>query len=189
VSSRPNLSFGVAAAALLLSGCGDSAPSHDDEHGHGHHDHDNAAAQADHGHGEHEHADPTAPGSTASASPAFAVGSASATLAAAGAGLRLTLTDSGGAPVSPSGEARVVLTGTGEEPQRVVLRPDGEGWSGSAKATGAPGYIAVVSVELGGHTETGRTSWGSVPRVETVPKPGAPPSADHDGEHGHGHGH
>jgi len=173
MSLRPPFSIGVAATALFLAGCDDTASDQGDEHGHGHHDHDNAEAKADHddahGHGGHDHAKPTAPASAANGPASFPVGAATATLTATDSGLRLTLTDASGAAVAASGEARVVLTGTGEEPQRVVLKPDGDGWAGSAKAAGAPGYVAVVSLDLGGHTETGRTSWGSVPAVEAAP--------------------
>lgn len=205
MSPRPSLTAGLAATTLLLSGCGEAPHGHEDEHGHGHHDHDNAAAEADHdgahGHGDHGHgeqghraqgdgeAKPQAAAAAATAPAPFALGSAQGVLVATAEGLRLTVTDAAGTAVSPAGEAKVLLTGTGEDPQRVVLKADGDGWSGPARAAGAPGYIAVVSLELGGHTESGRTTWGTVPAVEAAAKAEAPTPDDHDDGHGHGHGH
>ncbi len=196
MSPRPFLSVGLASAALFVAACGDTEEGHDDEHGHGHHDHDNTAAKAhhddDHGHADHGHAAPTAagPAEGAPAPPAFALGGAQGALVATAEGLRLTVRDAAGAPVAPAGEAKVVLTGTGEAPQRLVLKPDGDGWAGPAKAAGAPGYVAVVSVALGGHTESGRTSWGALLTVEAAPAPApAHDAGDADEGHGHGHGH
>ena len=79
--------------------------------------------------------------------------------------------------MEPTGDAKVVLTGVGEEAQRVTLSPTEGGWSGPAKAAGAPGYVAVVSVTLDGTKQSGRVTWGE------VPEPAAAPAHDHgDGD-------
>lgn len=161
--------------ALLLIGC-----NHDHDHGHeGGHDHD-------HKHGEdaaHEHTPAPTPAPAATTGPAapgaFAVGTWSATLVPTPDTLSLTLL-SGGTPVAPEGDAKVVLTGVGEDEQRLTLPASGDGWSGPAKAAGAAGYTAVVSVTIGGVTQSGKIQWGAVPD----PPPAA--SDDH-GEPGHSH--
>ncbi len=154
-----------------------------------------SACERDHDHA-HDHAEPTqaAPPVASPAPPAAstaqeaALGSHKARLEVVGEGLRLTVTDPSGAAVPPAGEARVVLTGTGEAEQRVVLSPSGEGWQGAAKASGAPGYVAVLSLELAGHTETARLSWGEVPVPAPAPAPHAHPEGEGDDrDHGHGH--
>ena len=101
--------------------------------------------------------------------------------------LRITATDASGAAVSHSGEIRVVLTGTGEEEQRVVLTADSRGWSGPVRALGAPGYVAVLSATMDGRTETARTTWGEVP--EAAPAHDEQHTHDGQGDHGHDHGH
>lgn len=176
MSCRTALSAGLAATALLVTACGESAPPEDDAHGHGHHDHD-----ADPG--GHDHADsPNTPGT-------FRVGSHNARLLTSAKGIRLQLTASDGSRVTPSGVARVVLTGTGEDSQRLELTPEGDGWVAVAKAHGAPGYVAVVRVELDGHTEAGRVSWGAVPELSAPPTSTTGPTDDDGDAHGHGHGH
>jgi len=170
----------LTAALLTLAGCSES----DDGHDHGH-DHDHG-----HGHGgDHDAAPaaktPPAPPPEAAAPPKqgpveASLGAHTAQLQPTADGLRLTVTGADGAAIQPVGEAKVVLTGTDEEPQRLVLKPDGAGWSGAAKAEGAKGYVAVVSLKVGDHTETARASWGE------VPAPASAPSAKKDGDHGHG---
>ncbi|MCB9780956.1 MAG: hypothetical protein H6742_20475 [Alphaproteobacteria bacterium] len=89
--------------------------------------------------------------------------------------------------MTPTGDVRVLLTSTGQEPQRVVLQPDGDGWAGAASAAGAAGYIAVISTEVEGATWSGRASWGDVTEVTPAPKPPPPPYEEDDDGHGHGH--
>ena len=155
-----------------------------------------ASSSEPHGHdhapeGGHEHAAEAplvapvvAPPSSAEGPGPFALGPYSARLEVTTDGLRLMLVDAAGAQVPPVGEARVALTGVGETEQRVVLRPNSDAWTGSAKSTGAKGYTAAVRVEIGGLTEVGSVSWGELP---------APPPALHTHEgadaqdHGHGH--
>ena len=173
----------LTAGLLLLVGC-DGESDHD-------HGHDHAEA----------HAAPTAAPAPTPAPPSAApttatpqpqsLGSHQAQLTTTDAGLRLTLRDASGADVAPTGEVRVVLTGTGEDEQRVVLQPDGTGWAGAARVQGASGYVAVVSLEVAGHTETTRFAWGEVPAPAPAPTRPAPTDDDHgaDDEHGHGHGH
>jgi len=167
----------IASLALVSVGCAD-------EHGHDH------APGADHHHGHAPAADPSAAVATAAeAAPArgpsepvaLTLGAWKATLEPSGETLKLVVRGPDG-PVPPVGDAKVVLTGTGEDEQRVTLAPAGDAWSGPAKAAGAPGYVAVVSVTLDGRTESGRAVWGDVPE---------PAPADHGHEHGadgHDHG-
>lgn len=171
---------------LLLAGC-----PHDHDHDHaGGHDHD-------HKHGEeapHEHAPAEATEAPAEAAPAedaaageavsFPLGAWTGSLTVAADSLKLTLAGADGAAVAAEGEAKVVLTGVGEEAQRLTLPAADGGWAGPAKATGAKGYTAVVSVTVGGVTESGKATWGDVP----APKP-VEPKDDHDHEAGHSHEH
>ncbi len=112
------------------------------------------------------------------------IGKGTARLESSADGLRLVVLDASGAAVAAEGEARVVLTGTGEAPQRVLLAADDEAWTGAAKAEGAPGYIAVVSVNIDGAQETARITWGKVPEPKAAP---AKVEHGHD-EGGHDHG-
>lgn len=145
------------------------------------HDHEGEAG--------HAHPSPT-PGAAASDAPGpFPLGTHLARLTATAEGLRLTVQDASGAPITPAGEARIALTGTGEDAQRVVLTPDGEGWSGAAKAVGATGYVAVVAVDLAGHAESGRVTWGTVPVAAPAPAPAPHDHGEGGHEHGEGHGH
>jgi len=178
---------------LLLLGCNqdhDHGHGHDSAHDHGHgheqaagHAHEDTHEQdAGHNHGT-EHATPAAPLSSATLSPAaFPIGAWTASLNPSGEGLRLTMVDSGGVTVGAEGEAKIVLSGTGLEEQRLTLPAVDGGWAGPAKLTGAKGYTAVVSVTIAGTTESGKVSWGEVPEVKAGP-------ATHDhGEKGHDHG-
>ena len=106
-------------------------------------------------------------------------GTAQETVLASDGGLRLTVRDAAGPVIGSGGEARVVLTGTGEDPQRVVLTVDGDAWTGSAGAAGAPGDTAVTSVTFRGHTETERVTWGTVPADEAPPRVDAVPDVGH----------
>lgn len=177
------------AALFALAGCGgaprddESAREHDHAEGVDHHE---PAAAAP--------APPKATAAPASPQPLspqpFAMGAWTAELTPTADGLRLTAKDADGVAVKPTGEARVVLTGAGEDAQRVVLSPAEAGWAGSARATGAQGYVAVVSAEVDGHTETARVTWGDVPDVAPARAPGDPAGGHDDAhEHGHGHGH
>lgn len=171
----------LTAALLTLSGCSESDDGHDHGHGHDHAhggDHDaDAAAKAP-----AKPAEPAKPAKPAHGPVEAELGTHTAKLQPTGDRLTLTVIGADGAPIPPVGEARIVLTGTDEEPQRLVLKPDGTGWSGAAKAEGAKGYVAVISVKLGEHTETARATWGDVP----TPPPAAAPE---DGGHGHGDAH
>jgi hypothetical protein len=132
----------------------------------------------------HEHAAAHEHGAVherAAAATPFSLGPWTAALHPQADGLRLTAAGADGARVTPEGEVRVVLTGTGEPEQRVVLIPDGEGWTGPARAEGAPGYVAVVSATIAGRTETARVTWGE------VPAPAHPADHAHEGEADHGH--
>jgi hypothetical protein len=92
------------------------------------------------------------------------------------------MVDSHGAAVVPEGEAKIVLLGTGLEEQRLTLLAVDGGWAGPARVAGAKGYTAVVSVTVGGATESGKVSWGELPRVKPAP-------AKHDhSQDGHDHG-
>ncbi|MFT4975688.1 MAG: hypothetical protein ACI8S6_001575 [Myxococcota bacterium] len=168
----------LAAALLLLSGC-DSQEEDDHDHGHGHDEaHATAAAPA-----------PAAPAPAAPTSIEGALGDATLHLTPSAESLRLTLSDAAGAMVPPEGEVRVVLTPTGGEEQRIVLKADGEAWSGPAVAAGASGYVAVVSLQRGGQTETARLTWGDAPTAPTEAPAAAPEEHQDDGDHAHGHGH
>lgn len=155
---------------LALASCSTAAPTSSPEAGHGHDHttgHDHAAAHGE-GHA-HEHD---------GAARRAALGALTVSLDPAASSLSATLTDPSGAKVTPAEELRVVLTGTGQEPQRVVLARSGEAYRGDATAVGAPGYTAVVSASLDGRTESARITWGEVPK---------PASHDHeDGGHDHG---
>ena len=170
----------LAAALLLLSGC----DSHDDDHDHGHgHEEAHEATPA-------AQPQPAAQPSAAAESPFEApMGSGTVRLTPAADRIHLTLTDADGSAVAPAGEVRVVLTPTDGEEQRIVLTPDGEGWSGAANAAGASGYVAVVSRQHAGQTETARLAWGDAPEAPDE----VPEEPDHKhkdgGEHAHGHGH
>ena len=76
--------------------------------------------------------------------------------------VRIEVLDSSGAPIPAEGEVQVVLTGTGEDPQRIRLQPSGTSWTGPAKATGAPGYVAMISVPIDGRPQAARLTWGNV---------------------------
>ncbi len=195
----------LTAAALLFAACGES----DHDHGHDHDvehaaGHDDGAGQdadeghakghakghdADGGHEKHEGGDADAGHGAAAGPVTVALGAGQATLTPAAKALRLTLTDATGAPVAPSGKARIVLTGTGAPPQRVVLEPVEGGWTGPADAASAPGYVAVISLEIDGRVETARATWGDVPEAAPAPDAPADDAAEEDGGHGHGHGH
>ena len=182
----------VFALFLLFAGC-----SQDHDHGHGHdakhdHGHDHAEA-AGHDHGEDhaegaghnhvaEHAKLEPMAAVAVTPGAFPVGAWMATLEPSATSLKLTLVDSRGGAVAPEGEAKVVLTGTGMEEQRLTLPVADGGWAGAAKAAGAKGYTAVVSVTVGGTSESGKVLWGEVPEAKAAPK------AHGHGEGGHEHG-
>lgn len=175
----------LAAALLLISGC----DSHDDDHAH------------EHGHEAHG----TTPAATPAATPApaaepapasgatveAALGEGTVRLTPSGERIHLTLTDAAGAAVPPDGEVRVVLTATAGEEQRIVLTPDGDGWSGAASAAGASGYVAVVSRQHDGQTQTARLAWGDAPEApaELPEEPAHEHKASGDHDHGHGHGH
>jgi len=190
MSPRPSFTVGLA-TAFFVTACGDSAPVDDDAHGHGHHDHDNAPEKEAHDHDDaHGHGGQDHDQAPASDKPTpFMLGSHKATLTPTGDGVRLQLTAADGSAVAPAGVARMVLTGTGEEQQRVELSPDGGTWVGKAKASGAAGYVAVVSVELDGHKQSGKVSWGTVPETKSAPKAAEAPHGDEGAAHGHQHGH
>jgi hypothetical protein len=178
MNSRPL----TAAALLLLAGCGEPDHSHDLDH----------AKDAPHDHAvpAKTPAEPTVATVGTSATPSeFQVGGWTARLEPSADGLRLTAIDTSGAAVTPAGEARVVLTGTGEEEQRVVLEPAGDGWSGGARATGAAGYVAVVSMDVEGHKETARVTWGEVPEAAPAREAEEPHHEAHGDGHDHGHEH
>ena len=166
------------ALALLLAGC---SGDHGHDHGAGGHDHEpDAPAQA----GDQPAAsDPaTAAESAAASSPVeLQLGSRLARLEPSASALRLTVLGADGAAMVPAGDAKVVLAPTGQPEQRVTLRAEGDAWAGAAKAAGAPGYVAVVSLELDGTLQSGRVTWGDVPE----PAPAATPEPD---DHGHDHG-
>lgn len=161
----------VFALCLLIAAC-----SHEHGHGHGHeqghdhaHSHDEALTHshgAAHAHGEnHDHS--ASQGSSNTHSHAisevpqpFPVGTWTGTLEVARDTLRLTLADAAGVAVKPEGEAKVVLSGTGLDEQRLRLSAAGGGWAGPAKLPAGKGYTAVVSVSVGGSTESGKVSWG-----------------------------
>ena len=165
----------VLALSLLLAGCGE----HDHDGGHGH-EHGDAA-----GHAEHDAAPTPAPAKVAAAAAVpsapldLTLGHHGAQLAVRDGGLDLTLADE-----APAGEARVVLTGVGQEPQKLVMTAGESGWTTDAKTTGAAGYVAVVTWTHDGNTESARVQWGDVPVAK------APEKVEHDdhGDHPHGAG-
>jgi len=176
--------------ALLLA-CGGPAPH---EHGHDHdagHAHDHDADHANH----HEDVQPHDGDGAAADEGADAIeaplGTHTARLEPSADALRLVVLDDQGAPVKAQGQAKIVLTGTGEDPQRVVLEADGDGWSGPARASGAKGYLAVVNVKLGGARQSARLTWGEVPEAAPAPAPHDHPDgeAPHDHPHGSKHAH
>ena len=83
-----------------------------------------------------------------------------------GESLRLTVADRQGHMLPAEGEARIVLTGTGQEPQSLVLKAEGPAWVGPIGELDAPGYVAEVEVEVGGEAQVGRIEWGRVAHVE-----------------------
>ena len=159
---------------MFLLACGDAPHDHDHPHEHG-----------DPAHEGHAHDD------DAMAKPAAMIeaplGSHTARLTPSAESLELVVLDAKGQPVTAEGEARVVLTGTGEAAQRVVLAPSGASWTGSAKAVGAPGYVAVVQVTVRGNRDSARFTWGEVPKTEPAPHDHAGDHAGHD-HAGHDHG-
>lgn len=144
--------------------------------------HDHKPGQAEHHEAESPDDQAAPPAKDAASAPegavTFALGPHKATLLPGPDSLTLTVVDATGSAVEPSGEAKVMLTGTGQEAQKLVLEADGDAWKGAAKAQGAAGYTAVVSVPVAGVTESGKATWGSVPAAK--------PAHDHeDGEHAH----
>ena len=167
------------ALALLLAGCGGD---HGHDHGAGGHDHEPEVPVRDAGDQPAASDHATAPESAAASSPVeLQLGSRVARLEPSASTLRLTVLGADGAAMVPAGDAKVVLTPTGQPEQRVTLKPEGDAWVGAAKAAGAPGYVAVVSLELDGTLQSGRVTWGDVPEVA----PAATPEPD---DHGHDHG-
>lgn len=159
----------AAASLLLLTACEEGA-----------HDHDHAHDE------QHTHAASESEVQPAPSSPVEAtVGDLSLRLEPSADTVRLKVSAQDGQEAMLDGDARIVLTGTGEDEQRVVLKSDGDSWVGSARAAGAPGYIAVISFSHGGTTQTARLTWGEVPVLESAPEL----EAEQDDEHGHGHGH
>lgn len=186
---------------LLACGGGASAPQADHGHdhakteAHGHEDHDGHQEGHDDGHAHdhdegHDHAaghdhdgghDAKVPVDATEV--IVAMGSRKARLVPGAGALELQVLGEDGAPVTAEGEAKMVLTGTGQAEQRIVLKADGTSWKGDAKLAGAKGYLAVVSVPVGGATQSARFAWGEVPEAAPAPAP-----HDH-GEGGHGHDH
>jgi len=150
-------------------------------HEHGDHDHD-------HGDGTHTHAEEKPAAAPSADSEAIEAQVAGHTLRVEPSAktLKITVVDGEGKPVAASGEARVLLTGTGDKPQRIMLQPDGDAWTGPAIAAGADGYVAVIKLKIGGIDQATRVTWGDVP--EAAP-PTPAPAHDHGAEgHGHDHG-
>ena len=171
--------------ALLLACSGTEAPKgHDPDRKHAHNDQAKGAHAHDNAHHNDEHGEVAAKGGPIEAP----LGAYTARLEPTGDALKLVLTDGEGKSVAAEGEARVMLTGTGEEAQKIVLTADGEAWTGPAKAEGAPGYLAVVSVTVGGHEESARLTWGDVPEQKAAAEPHEHGQGGHDhGDHGHHH--
>lgn len=163
--------------ALLLA-CGDA----DAPHGHAHagdhaHEVDGTHAHEEAHPGEHH-------GAQVEGGPIEApLGTYTARLEPSADALKLVVLDGAGEPVAAEGEAKVMLTGTGEEAQKLVLAGDGEAWTGAARAAGASGYVAVVSVGVGGHPESARLTWGEIVEPEVAGEP----HAHGDAEHAHAH--
>lgn len=166
--------------ALLLACGGAEAPQ-----GHDHERDDAHDAKGDHAHDDAHHGEAAAKDGAIEAP----LGTYTARLEPSGKVLKLVVTDASGKPVAAEGEARVMLTGTGEDPQKVVLTADGEVWAGAARAEGAPGYLAVVSVTVGGHQESARMLWGDVPEAKPAQEPHGHGDGGNDhGDGGHDHG-
>lgn len=142
----------------LLFACG-GAQDHDHPHDHSHdqeHAHDHGDADHDHEgshdhEGGHDHAEPAA-------SLEAKMGAYTAKMEPGEGQLKLVLTDASGAAVTPEGEARVVLTPAKGEPQKLLLKPDGDAWVGPAKL-GEGSHTAVVVVEIAGTKQAGRFGW------------------------------
>ncbi|MCO4769696.1 MAG: hypothetical protein KDA24_06655 [Deltaproteobacteria bacterium] len=195
------LSFALT-ALLLTAGCGaDSGHGHEHgDHGHGDH-HGSEAAEAPATPAEKAAEAKSAPAEKAAEAKSaplagtqtavdVPLGAWTGRLVASTTGLDLSISNSDGTPMIPTGEVRVVLTGVGEEAQRIVLLPDGASWKAPASVTGAAGYTAVVSMEVGGHTESGRATWGDVPPPKTAPAKDDHAHAKDDHAHGDaGHNH
>ena len=155
----------------------DATEAHDADGQHAAEDHH----EAHHADGQHE-ASETAPTEPVEAN----LGSHTGRLEPGDDAVRLVILAADGTTLPSQGEARMVLTphnadGSAQEQQRVVLSSDGSGWTGPAKAAGAAGYVAVVSVTIDEKQESGRFSWGQVPAAEPV-------EHDHDKAHEHGEG-
>jgi len=166
----------------FLFACGGAEAPHD-------HDHDGEAGHHDGEAAHHEEPHHDAPGTAATPIEA-PLGAYTARLEPGSGALTLVVVDADGKPVPATGNARVMLTGTGEAPQKVMLSASGEAWTGAAKVEGAPGYLAVVSVTVGGHPESARLTWGEVPEQKPAPKPHDHGDGAHDhDEGGHGHPH
>ncbi|MDG1482913.1 MAG: hypothetical protein P8R54_25200 [Myxococcota bacterium] len=173
----------LAAALLLGTGC----DNHDDDHAHGH-GHTEPHEEPATAHAGSDHDAPAATPTAAGAPLEATLGADTLRLTPTADHLILALFDASGGPVAPEGEVRVVLTPTDGEEQRIVLTPDGGGWSGAASVAGASGYVAVVSLTHNGQPQTARIAWGDAP----IAPADAPEEAeeDHqDGDHDHGHGH
>ena len=162
----------------LLMACGGQVPhSHD---GDGNHVHNEASD-----HGDDDKHDRAHHAKEAIEAP---LGTHTARLEPTADSLKLVVVDGEGKAVAAGGEAKVMLTGTGEEAQKVILKASGDGWTGAAKAEGASGYLAVVTVSVGGHQESARLVWGDVP--EAGPAREAHDHGDEALDHGdHGHQH
>ncbi|TNE90584.1 MAG: hypothetical protein EP330_07795 [Deltaproteobacteria bacterium] len=173
--------------ALLLACGGAEAPHRHDHEGEGAHAHD---AKGDHAHDDAHHDDHHGEAKAEGGAMTAPLGAYTARLEPSADALKLVVTDADGKPVAAEGEAKVMLTGTGEEAQKLVLAADGEAWTGAAKAEGAPGYLALVSVSVGGHEESARLTWGEVPEQKAAPEPHDHGDGGHDhGDGGHGHDH
>jgi len=183
----------TAATLLIAAGCGEGEQDHGHDHdneaahaeGHDEAGHDGEAGHDEHGHADHDNvASDGAPEVGGAVS--FKLGGNDGTLSASAETLTLTLEGADGAAIAPEGVVKVVLTGTDEDSQRVVLKPADGGWSGAAKAAGAKGYVAVIDWTVGGRVETARATWGEVPEAKAAPKKEA--ADDHEDDEGHGHG-
>ena len=173
-------------ALLLACGSAEAPHGHDHEGDHAHdakgehHEAPEDEAHHDDGHHDDGHHDEAAAKDTIEAP----LGAYTARIEPSADTLKLVVIDAEGKAVVAERDARVLLTGTGEAPQKVILVPSGEAWTGPAKVEGAPGYLAVVTVSVGGHQESARLTWGEVPAA----KP-APAAHDHDdAAHDHGDG-
>jgi hypothetical protein len=178
---------------VALLACTPAPDAHDHGDGHGH----------DHGEGAHKH---EAPGSTAEAAapadnaakavhpaptePVEAwIGAHTVRLQPSAEALTLTLLGADAEPVKPSGEAKVVLTASDGASQRLVLKPTGDGWSAAARAAGASGYVAVVSMDIDGSKQVTRLAWGDAPTPAAAPAhPHGSGGGHPQGSGGHDHG-